>query len=131
MTFLEDKDLLLQVLARMMMKLKKREVNGSIRTRYNVNFIEDKDLLLHVLPRMMMKLKKREVKRRTRTQYNVKFLEDKDLREEGNIDTQWQQIKEMWTSKCSEVLGKKKKKNWISADTINESAIEEGKERCR
>ena len=38
-----------------------------------------------------------------------------------NIDTQWQQIKEMWTSTCSDVLGKKKyqQKDWISADTVN------------
>ncbi|KAK2160593.1 hypothetical protein NP493_1638g00017 [Ridgeia piscesae] len=71
-----------------------------------------------VLARMKMKLKKREVKRSTRTQYNVDFLKDRlttetfrltvrnkyealqDLLDEGNmdIDTQWQQIKEMWTS---------------------------------
>ena len=104
-----------------------------------------------VLARMKMKLKKREVKRSTRTQYNVDFLKDRlttetfrltvrnkyealqDLLDEGNmdIDTQWQQIKEMWTSTCSEVLGKKKyqQKDWISADT-QQSASEEGKERC-
>ena len=45
-----------------------------------------------------------------------------DLLEEGNmdIDTQWQQSKEMWSSTCSEVLGKKKyQKNLTSADTVN------------
>ena len=84
---------------------------------------------------------KREIKRSTRTQYNVDFLKDRvttetfrltvrnkyealqDILDEGNkdIDTQWQQIKEMWTSTCSEVLGKKKyqQKDWISADTVN------------
>ena len=43
-----------------------------------------------------------------------------DLLEEGNmgIDTQWQQIKEMWISTCSEVLGKKKyqQQDWLSVD---------------
>ena len=104
-----------------------------------------------MLARRKMKLKKREVKRSTRTQYNVDFLKDRvttetfrltvrnkyealqDLLDEGNmdIDTQWQQIKEMWTSTCSEVVGKKKyqQKDWISADT-QQSASEEGKERC-
>ena len=94
-----------------------------------------------VLARMKMKLKKREVKRSTRTKYNVDFLKDRlttetfrltvrnkyealqELLDEGNMDTdtQWQQIKEMWTSTCSEVLGKKKyqQKDWISADTLN------------
>ena len=94
----------------------------------------------HLVPvRMKMKLKKREVKRNTRTQYNVDFLKDRVTTEtfritvrnkyealqdldEGNIDidTQWQHIKEMWTSTCSEVLGKKKyqQKDWISADTV-------------
>ena len=77
-----------------------------------------------VLARMKMKLK---VKKSTRTQYNVDFLKYRvttetfrltirnkyealqDLLDEGNkcIDRQWQQIKEMWTSTCSEVLGKK------------------------
>ncbi|KAK2140552.1 hypothetical protein NP493_5722g00002 [Ridgeia piscesae] len=77
-----------------------------------------------VLARMKMKLKKREVKKSTRMQYNVDFLKDRlitetfrltvrnkyetlqDLLDEGNmdLDTQWQQIKEMWTSTCSEVL---------------------------
>ena len=81
-----------------------------------------------VVARMKMKLKKREVKRSTRTQYNVDFLKDRvttetfrltvrnkyealqDLLDEGNmdIDIQWQQIKETWTSTGSEVLGKKK-----------------------
>ena len=102
-----------------------------------------------VLARMKMKLKKREVKKRTRTQYNVDFLKDRlttetfrltvrnkyetlhDLLDEGNmdIDTQWQQIKEMWTSTCSEVLGKKKyqQKDWISADTLNEVQVRKEK----
>ena len=92
-----------------------------------------------------MKLKKKEVKRSTRTQYNVDFLKDRvttetfrltvrnkyealqDLLDEGNIDinTQWQHIKEMWTSTCSEVLGKKKyqQKDWISADTLNKVQV--------
>ncbi|KAK2164497.1 hypothetical protein NP493_1413g00067 [Ridgeia piscesae] len=68
-----------------------------------------------MLARMKMKLKKRDVKRSTRTQYNVDFLKDRvttetfrftvrnkhealqDLLDEGNmdIDTQWQQIKEI------------------------------------
>ena len=81
-----------------------------------------------VLARMKMKLKKRYVKRSTRTQYNVDFLKDRattetfrltvknkyevlqDLLEEGimDIDTHWQHIKDVWTSTCSEVLGKKK-----------------------
>ncbi|KAK2193911.1 hypothetical protein NP493_6g07016 [Ridgeia piscesae] len=102
-----------------------------------------------VLARMKMKLKKREVKRSTRTQYNVDFLKDRlttetfrltvrnkyealqDLLDEGNmdIDTQWQQIKEMWTSTCSEVLGKKKyqQKDWISADTLNKVQVRKEK----
>ena len=46
-----------------------------------------------------------------------------DRLDEGNmdIDTQWQHIKEMWTSTCSEVLGKKKyqQTDWISVDTVN------------
>ena len=102
-----------------------------------------------VLARMKMKLRKREVKRSTRTQYNVDFLKDRlttetfrltvrnkyealqDLLDEGNmdIDTQWQQIKEMWTSTCSEVLGKKKyqQKDWISADTLNKVQVRKEK----
>ena len=76
-----------------------------------------------VLARMKMKLKQREVKRNTRTQYSVDFLTDNDLLEKGNIylNTQWQQVKEIWTIICSEVLGKKKyqQQNWISADTVN------------
>ena len=102
-----------------------------------------------VLARTKTKLKKREVKRSTRTQYNVDFLKDRvttetfrltsrnkyevlqDLLEEGNmdIDTQWQQIKEIWTSTCSEVLEKKKyqQKDWISADTVNK--VQVGKEK--
>ena len=98
-----------------------------------------------VLARMKMKLKKREVKRSTRTQYIVDFLKDRvtketfrltvrnkyeatqDLLDEGNLDiyTQWQQIKEMWTSTCSVVLGKKKsqQKDWISADTLNKVQV--------
>ena len=105
-----------------------------------------------VLAGMKMKLKKREVKRTTRTQYNVDFLKDRlttetfrltvrnkyealqDLLDEGNMDieTQWQQIKEMWTSTCSEVLGKKKyqQKDWISADTLNKVQVRKGNIRC-
>ena len=48
--------------------------------------------------------------------------EDGRLEEENmDIDTQWQHIKESWTSTCNEILGKKKYQNkeWISADTIN------------
>ena len=102
-----------------------------------------------VVARIKMKLKKREVKRSTRTQYIVDFLKDRvttetfrvtvrnkyeaiqDLLDEGNmdIDTQWQQIKEMWTSTCSEVLGKKKyqQKDWISADTLNKVQVRKEK----
>ena len=102
-----------------------------------------------VLARMKMKLKKREVKRSTRTHYNVDFLQDRvttesfrltvrnkyealqDILDEGNmdIDTQWQQIKEMWTSTCSEVLGKKKyqQKDWISAETVNKVQVRKEK----
>ena len=98
-----------------------------------------------VLARIKMKLKKREIKRSTRTLYNVDFLKDRvttetfrltvrnkyeaihDLLDEGNmdIDTQWQQIKEMWTSTCGEVLGKKKyqQKDWISADTVTKVQV--------
>ena len=50
-----------------------------------------------------------------------------DILDEGNvdIDTQWQHIKEMWTSACSEVLGKKKyqQKGWISAGTVNKVQV--------
>ncbi|KAK2166202.1 hypothetical protein NP493_1333g00006 [Ridgeia piscesae] len=49
-----------------------------------------------------------------------------------DIDSQWQQIKEMWTSTGSEVLGKKKyqQKDWISADTVNKVQVrKEKKER--
>ncbi|KAK2175201.1 hypothetical protein NP493_743g00029 [Ridgeia piscesae] len=57
-----------------------------------------------------------------------------DLVDEGNmdIDTQWQQIKEMWTSTCSEVLGKKKyqQKAWISANTFNKVQVRKGKKRA-
>ena len=68
-----------------------------------------------VLARMKVKLKKREVKKSTRTQYNVDFLKDR--------------IKEMWTSTCSEVLGKKKyqQKDWISADTLNKVQVRKEK----
>ncbi|KAK2192176.1 hypothetical protein NP493_37g07013 [Ridgeia piscesae] len=46
-----------------------------------------------------------------------------------DIDTQWQQIKEMWTSTCSEVLGKKKyrQKDWISADILNKVQVRKEK----
>ncbi|KAK2183036.1 hypothetical protein NP493_326g00029 [Ridgeia piscesae] len=85
----------------------------------------------------------------TRTQYNVDFLKDRlttetfrltvrnkyetlqDLLDEGNmdIDPQWQQIKEMWTSTCSDVLGKTKykQKDWISADTLNKVQVRKEK----
>ena len=38
-----------------------------------------------------------------------------------DIHTQWEQIKEMWTSTGGDVLGKKKypQKRWLSADTVN------------
>ena len=58
--------------------------------------------------------------------YHVSMILD-----EGNmdIDTQWQQIKEMWTSTCSEVLGKKKyqQKDWISAETVNKVQVRKEK----
>ena len=46
-----------------------------------------------------------------------------------DIDTQRQQIKEMWTSTCSDVLGKKKyqQKDWISADTLNKVQVRKEK----
>ena len=49
-------------------------------------------------------------KRTFRLTVRNKYEALQDLLDEGNmdIDTQWQQIKEMWTSTCSEVLGKKK-----------------------
>ncbi|KAK2174946.1 hypothetical protein NP493_766g01027 [Ridgeia piscesae] len=102
-----------------------------------------------VLARMKMKPKNREIKSSIRTQYNVDFLKDRvttetfqltvrnkyealqDLLDKGNmdIDTQWQQIKKMWTSTCSEVLGKKKyqQKDWISADTLNKVQVRKEK----
>ena len=45
------------------------------------------------------------------------------------IVTQWQHVKEMWTSTCSEVLGKKKyqQKDWISADTVNKVQVRKEK----
>ena len=50
-----------------------------------------------------------------------------DLLDQGNMDmdTQWQHINEMWTSTCSEVLGKKKnqQKDCISADTVNKVQV--------
>ena len=50
-----------------------------------------------------------------------------DILDEENIDidTQWQQTKEMWTSTCREVLGKKKcqQKDWISADTVSKVEV--------
>ena len=76
-----------------------------------------------VLATMKMKLKNREVKRNTRTQYSVDFLKDRltrktfrltvrnkyealqDIPEEGNkdIDTQRQQINEMWTEHAAKL----------------------------
>ena len=54
-----------------------------------------------------------------------------DLLDEENMDihTHWQQIKEMWTSTCSEVLGKKKyqQKDWISADTVSKMQVRKEK----
>ncbi|KAK2165677.1 hypothetical protein NP493_1355g00016 [Ridgeia piscesae] len=52
-----------------------------------------------------------------------------DILNEGNMDTQWQQIKEMWTSTCIEVLGKKKYQQnyWISADTVNKVQVRKEK----
>ena len=46
-----------------------------------------------------------------------------------DIDTQWQQIKEMWTSTCSVVLGKKKyqQKDRISSDTLNKVQVRKEK----
>ena len=46
-----------------------------------------------------------------------------------DIDTQWQQMEEMWTSICSENLGKKKyqQKDWISADTVNKMQLRKEK----
>ena len=117
-----------------------------VRVQRGANAASDHHL---VLARMKMKLNKREVKRSTRMQYNVDFLKDRvttetfrlavrnkyealqDILDEGNmdIDTQWQQIKEMWTSTCSELLGKKKyqQKDWISASTVNKVQVREEK----
>ena len=108
-----------------------------IRVQRGANTASDHHLLL---ARMKMKLKKREIKRNTRTRYNVDVLKDRevtqifrltisnkhealqDLLEEENMDinTQWQHIKETWTSTCKDILGKKRcqNKDWISADTI-------------
>ena len=103
-----------------------------------------------VLARMQIKLKKREVKRSTRTQYSVPKGQDdnrdfptynekqyevlQDFLDEGymDIDTQWQQIKEMWTNTCSEILGKKKyqKKRLDFCRHCQQISSEEGKERC-
>ena len=46
-----------------------------------------------------------------------------------DINTKWQQIKEMWSSTCSNVLGKKKyqQKDWISADTLNKVQVRKDK----
>ena len=67
-----------------------------------------------VLAIMKMKLKKREVKRSTRTQYNVDFLKDRVTTEtfrltvKNKYEALQDILDEMWTSTCSEVLGKKK-----------------------
>ena len=46
-----------------------------------------------------------------------------------DIDTQWQHIKDTWTSTCKEILGKKKcqNKEWISADTISKMQVRKEK----
>ncbi|KAK2183596.1 hypothetical protein NP493_305g00028 [Ridgeia piscesae] len=117
-----------------------------VRVQRGAHAVSDHHL---VLARTKMKLKKSEVKRSTRTEYNVDFLKDRvttetfrltvrnkyealqDLLDEGNmdIDTQWQQIKEMWTSTCSEVLGRKKyqQKDWISTDTLDKVQVRKEK----
>ena len=98
-----------------------------------------------LLARKKMKLKKREIKREQDTKWKVDVLKDRevtetfrltiinkyvalqDLFEEENMDinTQWQHIKETWTSTCKEILGKKKcqHKEWISADTISKVQV--------
>ena len=45
-----------------------------------------------------------------------------------DIDTQWQHIKETWTSTCKEILGKKcQNKEWSSADTISKMQVRKEK----
>ena len=83
------------LLARMKLKLKKREIKRSTRTKYNVDFLKD-----------------REVTETFRLTINNKYEALQGLlgEENRNIDTP-----------CKEILGKKKcqNKEWISADTIS------------
>ena len=76
-------------------------------------------------------LKDRVTPETFRLTVRYKYEALQDLLDDGNmdIDTQWQQITEMWTSTCSEVLGKKKyqQKDWISADTLKKVLVRKEK----
>ena len=106
------------LLARMKLKKKKkkrerereRERERSTRTRYEVDVLKD-----------------REVTETFRLTISNKYEALQNLLEEENmdIDTQWQHIKETWTSTCKEILGKKtcQNKECISADTISKVQV--------
>ena len=102
------------VLARMKMKLKKREVKRSSRTQYNVDFLKD-----------------RATTETFRLTVRNKYEALQDLLDEGNmdIDRQWQQIKDQHMQRNS---GKEEipTKRLDFCRHCQLSASEEGKERC-
>ena len=97
-----------------------------------------------VLSKLQLKLKKCEVAISARTKFNVQLLQDKvfvdafqitlsnryqvlkDMHEEeeddicDNMESYWNNIKQVWAKTCEEVVGKKKRqrKPWISAKSL-------------
>jgi len=102
------------VVCKLKLKLKKNHTPSSNRDRYNVNFLTDHSF-------------KDDFTVTIQNKYAIlqELLED----DETDVNTAWQQSKEIWTGACEEVLGKKKRhhKEWISVDTLKK--IEERKKK--
>ena len=94
-----------------------------------------------VVTAVRLRLKKyTDANSNTRTKYNLELLRNKDTQtafqislsnrfqllqgliddSETDLETQWEESKNLWRDTCEEVLGKKKAqhKEWISTDTI-------------
>ena len=87
------------------LKLKKNRMETAVkRKKYNVSFLKDAQ---------------------TREEYRLKLTNrfqvlQELLEEETDLNKQWQNIKETWTSTCQEVVGPRtpQQKEWISVETL-------------
>ena len=108
-----------------------------VRVKRGADAASDHHLLVAILK---LKLKKNRMETAVkRKKYNVSFLKDAQTREEyrlnltnrfqvlqelleeeTDLNKQWQNIKETWTSTCQEVVGPRtpQQKEWISVETL-------------